>query len=433
MEKNILEFFSGFSKLNYEARLKKVKQWSKLSESDISLLKSGITSPDLAESFIENVLGYFDIPLGVAVNFIIDKKPKLLPLAVEETSIIAAASKTGKWIAQHGEIKTEVLGRSSIGQIQIPHVKDAAKLRQVIQKEFPNWKAQVNQGLLASMFKRGGGLKDHELRIIKHPKKGHMAVWHLHIQTCDAMGANLINQVCEYLKPLLEEKTKEEVYLCILSNLADKQLVRATITLRNQDPHLIQKIQEASLFAEVDPYRAATSNKGVLNGIDALMLATGNDWRAVEAGLHAYACRDGSYSSLTRWRVNDKGELCGVLEGPFMLGTVGGVTELHPAARLSLKILENPNREELARITCALGLAQNLAALRALVTEGVIEGHMRLHIKNLSLQAGATKEECLVLDERCRKILQKEKRISLRRIQAALQALREEKQLEGSF
>ncbi len=412
MDDTQLKQLEGFSKLDYSSRLNKLKDLSYLEEEDITYLKSGgLKSPDFAEHFIENVLGYFEVPLGVAVNFVINNKNYILPLAVEETSIIAAASKTARWVSKNGEIKTEVLNRLSTGQIQIAKVKNLDRLQKVIQKNFSNWKDDVNKKILSSMVKRGGGLKSWEIRFLDRPDSQKMGVLHLYIETCDAMGANLINQVCEYLKEPLEKESQEEVTMCILSNLADKRMVRSEVIVRNQAPLLIKKIEEASLFAEIDSYRAATSNKGVLNGIDALLIATGNDWRAVESGLHAYASCKGSYTSLTKWRV--KGEdLHGVMEAPFMLGTVGGVTGLHPTARLCLKILGSPNSEELASLCCALGLVQNLGALRALVTEGVIEGHMKLHIKNLVLKTGATSKEKPLLEKHLMNILRQTKRVS---------------------
>ena len=399
MGDNFLKQFEGFSKLHYENRLKRLFELGYLAKEDIDYLKLGSVSPELKERveltqcFIENALGYFPLPLGLASNFIINKKNYLLPMAVEETSIIASASKTARWICKSGEINTQVLGSFSIGQVQIPKVKEYERLKNCIRENFPIWKKQINEKVLPSMLKRGGGLKDYELRFIKRPDRDTMAILHLHIDTCSAMGANVINQACEYLKEPLEKVSGEKVGLCILSNLADKRMIQAQVKLKNQDKTLIKKIEEASIFAEIDPYRASTSNKGVLNGVDALLIATGNDWRAVSSGLHAYSARGGHYSSLTKWRVKGD-ELHGKMTGPFMLGTVGGVTDLHPTARLSLKILGSPKAEELAGLCCALGLVQNLGALRALVTEGVIEGHMRLHVKNLVLKAGAqTKKE----------------------------------------
>ena len=426
MQDSFLKYFSGFSKLSYSQRLEKLKGLGLISKEDISHLKQGVLRPDLAERLIENVLGYFDLPLGAAVNFIIDGAPCVIPMAVEETSIIAAASKTARWVCSEGEIKTRSLGSLSTGQIHIARVRDFSRLKKTIERNFEIWKGEVHKNILPAMVKRGGGLKDWELRSLTRPEGGLTAVWHLYMETCDAMGANSINQVCEFLKAPLERESGEEVTLCILSNLAGRRRVRAEVILRDQDPALIQKIEEASLLAERDPYRAATSNKGVLNGIDALLIATGNDWRAVEAGLHASACLKGHYGSLTRWRAEGR-TLRGALEGPFMLGTVGGVTDLHPTARLSLKILKSPSGEKLARIAAALGLVQNLAALKALVMEGVIEGHMKLHIKNLALKAGAEAEEQPLLEKHLCRILKAKKHISFNQAEKILRSWRSER------
>lgn len=407
-----LNQLKGFSKLDYKKRLQKLKELSFLDDQDISYLQSHRFPPlDLAENFIENALGYFPIPLGVAVNFVINKKKYVLPLAVEETSIIAAASKTARWISQQGEIKTKTLSHLSTGQIQIAKVKNLSKLEASIKKHFETWKKEINQGLLFSMSQRGGGLKSWELRSIDRFNSGKMAVVHLYIETCDAMGANLINQVCEYLKNPLEECSGEKVNLCILSNLADKRMIQADIVVKHKDLNLLKKIEEASFFAELDPYRASTSNKGILNGMDALLIATGNDWRAVESGLHAYAASQGTYKSLSTWRVQN-GVLHGTMKAPCMVGTVGGMTSLHPTAKLSLKILGFPNAEELAGICCALGLVQNLAALKALVTEGVIEGHMKLHIKNLMVQLKVKKKERVLAESYFTQFLKKKKYLS---------------------
>lgn len=412
LNKNFLKHLEGFSKLNHQQRLQKLKELSFLDDKDMAYLQSDSSlSLDLAENFIENVLGYFQMPLGVAVNFVINKKNYILPLAVEETSIIAAASKTARWVCKHGEISTKTLGSLSTGQIQIAKVKDFPKLKKTIEKHFESWKTEVNTGLLASMNKRGGGLKNWELRSIKRPDSYEMAVLHLYIETCDAMGANLINQTCEYLKTYIEDLSQEKVLISILSNLADKRMAQADVVVQHEDLELLKKIEEASLFAELDPYRAATSNKGILNGIDALLIATGNDWRAVESGMHAYAASQGSYKSLSQWKVKD-GKLHGSMKAPFMIGTIGGVTNLHPTAQLSLKMLGFPNAKELSGICCALGLIQNLAALRALVTEGVIEGHMKLHIKNLMVKLGVTKQEKAIVEPYLIKALKRDKHVS---------------------
>ena len=241
MENSFLKSFKGFSQLSYLNRLGKLKELSFLSSEDVNYLKSGgIHQPELAETLIENVLGYFNLPLGVAVNFIIDDQPYVIPFAVEETSIIAASSKTARWVGENGFIKTEALSHLSIGQIQISKVSDFNRLKKIIQEKFPVWRREVEERILSSMVKRGGGLKSYNLRSIPRPDGERMAVLHLHIDTCDAMGANSINQVCEYLKPLLEKETKEQVALCILSNLSDQRLVRAKIVLKNQDLELMQ-------------------------------------------------------------------------------------------------------------------------------------------------------------------------------------------------
>ena len=430
---NILKNFTGFSKLNYEQRLKKLKQLKYLSSEDTAYLKLGSISSQLKERveltqcLIENAIGYFPLPLGVSANFVINKKSYLIPMAVEETSIIASASKTARWVCENGEISTQTLGANSIGQIQIPEVKNYSRLKKIIKENFESWKEHANQTVLKSMAKRGGGLKSYQLRRLKTEKGQSMAVLHLLIETCEAMGANIINQTCEYLKNPLEKASGEKVGLCILSNLADQRMAKAQVVLKNQNLDLIKKIESASLFAEIDPYRACTSNKGVLNGIDALLIATGNDWRAVSAGLHAYSAHKGSYSSLTKWRVR-KGSLYGEIQGPFMLGTVGGVTDLHPTARLSLKLLGFPNTKELAGVCFALGLIQNLGALRALATDGVIEGHMRLHTKNMVLKAGAeTEKEKLELEKKLIQVLHKTKRMTLSQAISILNKMKQNK------
>ena len=430
MAKPFLKKLSAFSRLNYEERLKKLQNLNYISVEDIKYLKAGSVSPslksrvELTQCFIENALGYFPLPLGVATNFIVNGQPYLIPMAVEESSIIAAASKTARWICENGSICSQTLNHYSIGQVQFPKVKNVSALENCIAEAFDTWRQTINNSVLSSMSKRGGGLKDYSIRKIKRDDGHVMLIVHLLIDTCEAMGANVINQTCEFFKPLVEKQSGEKVGLCILSNLADQRMVKSQVIIKNQDQKLIRQLEEASLFAEKDSYRACTSNKGVLNGVDALLIATGNDWRAVSAGLHAYASRQGFYSSLTQWRVVGE-ELHGEMQGPFMLGTVGGVTDLHPTARLCLKILKNPSSQELAGLACALGLVQNLGALRALVTEGVIEGHMRLHAKNMVLKAGAKNpEESQKLEIELIKVLKKTKHLSLNHAISLLKKIR---------
>jgi len=287
---------------------------------------------------------------------------------------------------------------------------------------------EANAKVASQMVKRGGGVREIYVRQIPRGDGTDMAVIHVLADTCNAMGANIINQVCEFLKPMIEALTSEKVTMCILSNLVDTKLTRAQVLINKIDPVLGERIAEASLFAQNDPYRAATNNKGVLNGIDPVLVATGNDWRAVEAGVHSYAARTGQYRSITRW-VFDGKNLMGTLVAPICVGTVGGVTALHPTAQLCLKMLKVNNANELSRIVAAVGLVQNLGAIRALVSEGITQGHMRLHIQNLALSAGATEVEIPLIKKILEGILAKTKRISLSHAVEALSDLREKEAL----
>lgn len=424
--KDFSDYFTGFSKLSREERYQRLQQMGALTAEDIAHLSNQQNlAPELAEHFIENVIGYFHMPLGVATNFKINGVDKVIPMAVEETSIVAAASKTAKWIRQNGEITTESRGKLLIGQIQISHVQDYAKLERILADNKAFLIETANEDVAHGLVRRGGGVHDITLRHIDRGDGCFMAVLHVLVDTCDAMGANIINQVCEYLKPKIENLSGEHINMCILSNLADKRLTHAKVVIRNIDPELGAKIQEASIFAECDPYRATTSNKGVLNGMDSVLLASGNDWRAVEAGVHAYAARDGQYRSITQWRV-ENGDLIGTLIAPICVGTVGGVTRLHPTAKLCLRMLDVKHADELAQIVAAVGLVQNLGAITALTTVGIIQGHMKLHISNLALSAGADEKEMPLLEKRLEKILQDTQRLSLQHAEQALKAIRAE-------
>lgn len=424
LSSDVSELFKGFSKLNCKERLDRLMAMGALQTEDVKYLNDGgLSSPDLAEKFIENVIGYFQLPLGVATNFLIDGKDYVIPMAVEETSIIAAASKTARWIRENGEITTETVGDLIIGQIQIAKVRNYEKLSNAIEKNKLYLIDQANQYVAQGLVQRGGGVRDINVRKVPRGDGDDMAIVHVMADPCDCMGANIMNQVCEFLKAPIQELSDEVVNLCILSNLVDTKLTRATVKMRGINPELGQAIAEASLFAQQDPYRAATNNKGVLNGIDPILIATGNDWRAVEAGVHAYASRDGQYRSVTRWQmVGD--ELTGVFEAPVVLGTVGGVTNLHPSAKMCLEMLGTKKANELSRIIAAVGLVQNLGALRALTTEGIIEGHMKLHIKNLTLGAGAKDKEIPIVQQKLEEILTIRKRISLSNAIDVLRELR---------
>lgn len=425
VKKTLSEIFKGFSKFTYVERLELLNEADVLSKQEINYLKQGgLQDVRLAEKFVENVIGYFQLPLGVATNFNIDGRDYVIPMAVEETSIIAAASKTAKWVRECGSIKTETIGSNIIGQIQFAKIKNFENFqRQLLQQK--NFLIELaNREVAFGLVARGGGVSDIQIRQLDRGDGYIMAIVHIYMNPCDAMGANVINQVCEYLKEPIEQFTGEKVTMCILSNLVDSKLTRAVVTINNIDPELAEKIEEASRFAELDPYRAATNNKGVLNGIDPILIATGNDWRAVEAGVHAYAARDGQYRSITKWRKVGPA-LIGIFEAPIIVGTVGGVTTLHPSAKMAMKMLNVDSANHLARIAAAVGLVQNLGALRALTTVGIIEGHMKLHIKNLSLGAGATELEMPAMVKKLEEILSLRKRISLSNAIEVLKDLRE--------
>lgn len=410
---DLTPIFKGFSKLKLSQRYQRLLDAGVVDAQDVSFLKKGgLDSIELADNFIENSIGYFQLPMGVATNFQIDGKDYVIPMAVEETSIIAAASKTARWIRENGEITTEMIGNTIIGQIQIAQVKDYSRLKKTVAEYRLAWIEELNRIVAHGMVQRGGGVKDIYLRLIERPDGGQMAVLHVQLDPCDAMGANIINQVCEYLAAPIEDVTGEKVTMKILSNLVDTRLTKAKITMRNIDETMGKAIEEASLFAELDPYRAATNNKGVLNGIDPILIATGNDWRAVEAGIHAYACKEGRYQSITRWRFTN-GVLTGEFLAPLIVGTVGGVTSLHPAAKMSMKMMGITSSSQLSKICAAVGLTQNLGALRALTTVGIIEGHMKLHIKNLAIGAGADESESPILQTLLEQVLAAKKRISL--------------------
>ncbi|MDI9819879.1 MULTISPECIES: hydroxymethylglutaryl-CoA reductase, degradative [unclassified Legionella] len=407
------QLFEGFSRLDRKERFQRLLELGALTVEDIQYLQQGgIKDAALADKLIENVIGYFQLPLGVATNFRIDGQDYVIPLAVEETSIIAALSKTAKWIRQQGEITTQITGDCIIGQIQIAKVNDFARFSAIFNENKQFLIEKANEEVAFSMVKRGGGVVDLQPRRLPRQDGGEMVVIHVSMNTCDAMGANIINQVLEYLKTPLENLTGEQITMCILSNLNDEKLTTAKVVIRDVDQELGERLEEASLFAETDPYRAATHNKGVMNGIDPVLIATGNDWRAVEAGIHAYASRSGQYQAITRWRY-ESGLLTGELTAPIIAGTVGGVTALHPTARLCLRMMGIESANHLSRVLAAVGLVQNLGAIRALSTEGIIQGHMKLHINNLLLVAGATDSELPLLKERLQSWLTINKRVSL--------------------
>jgi len=384
----------GFYKLPVEERLKKVAEFANLTEEEVELLKKeGNLSLEIADRMIENVIGTMAYPFGIATNFLINGKEYLIPMVIEEPSVVAAASNAAKMTRSKGGIHTSSTGPIMIGQIQLVDVKDpyAQKMRILEEKEEILKIANEQDPVLV---KFGGGAKDVEVRVIDSPK-GPMVITHLIVDVRDAMGANAVNTMCEAVAPFIERITGGRVYLRIISNLADKRLVRARTVVDKEavgGEEVVDGIVSAWAFAAADPYRAATHNKGILNGVIAVALATGQDHRAIEAGAHAYAAKTGRYMPLTTWEKNEDGDLVGTLEMPMAVGIVGGATKVHPVARVALKILGVKTATELAEIMGAVGLAQNLAALRALAAEGIQYGHMRLHARNLAMMAGATPE-----------------------------------------
>jgi hydroxymethylglutaryl-CoA reductase len=414
----------GFSKLSREERYQKLLDLGYIGQVEFDFLSNEMpTDPALSDHFIENSIGYYKMPIGVAVHFNINGEDKVIPMAVEETSIIAAASKTAKWVKSCGEITARTLGGDIIGQIQIARSKHPQKTVEKILAQKQRLIIEANK-IAQGMFKRGGGVTDITARIVPRKVDGDsMVIFHVMMNPCDAMGANVINQVCEGLKPLIEEFSNDTVTMCILSNLVDTKLTQSKVVIKNIDPQIGKGIEEASLFAQVDPYRAATNNKGVMNGIDAVLIATGNDWRAVEAGIHAYAAQGGQYKSITEWKMDGK-NLVGTLTAPIVVGTVGGVTQLHPTAKMSLKILKVTQAEELSQIAACVGLIQNLGALKALSGIGIVQGHMRLHAGNLALQAGSTQNELPLVQSILQKLLDSQKKITVQDARDILGKLR---------
>jgi hydroxymethylglutaryl-CoA reductase len=382
----------GFYKLDIGERLRFVKEFSDLTDEEVNLLrKEGGLGLDRAERMIENVVGFMPIPLGIALNFLINKRDYLIPMAIEEPSVVAAASNAARMARPSGGFLACSTEPIMIAQIQAVGIKDpnSAKVSVLSSKEEILKLANEQDPVLTSL---GGGAKDIECKVLSTPV-GKMLVTELHVDCKDAMGANTVNTMAEAVAPLIERMTGGRVYLRILSNLATKRLARAKVTIAKEDvggEEVVDGIVSAYEFAAADPYRCATHNKGIMNGIIAVAIATGNDTRALEAGAHAYAARSGHYSPLTVWEKNSEGDLSGSIELPMAVGIVGGATHAHPIARIALKILGVRSARELGEVMAAVGLAQNLAALRALAAEGIQRGHMALHARNIAVMAGAT-------------------------------------------
>jgi hydroxymethylglutaryl-CoA reductase len=383
--------------LPLNARLRTIQDYVGLESDALKGFQSGGgLTPELADHMIENVVGTYALPLGIAVNFQINGREFMVPMAIEEPSVVAGASYMAKLVGMSGGFIADADDSLMIAQIQILDISDLSKIEsQILENKTEILEeAKLVDPVLVNL---GGGPKDLEVRPFPNTPVGPMIIVHLIIDTVDAMGANAANSIAERVTPTLEKITGGRAHLRILSNLADKRLARASCKIpadllafdEFSGDQVRDGVIEAWAFAEVDPYRAATHNKGIMNGVDAVLIATGNDWRAIEAGAHAYASRSGRYKSLSKWRLGPDGELEGWLEMPLAVGTVGGATRVHPTAKSSLRLLGIEKANELMEVVVSVGLAQNLAALRALATEGIQRGHMSLHARQVAIAAGA--------------------------------------------
>lgn len=382
---------SGFYKLSPAERLRVVKEFSGISEDDAKLIQSmsGL-SLEAADRMIENVIGVMPIPLGVAVNFQINGRDYLIPMAIEEPSVVAAASNAARMARLGGGFRTTNTGPVMIGQIQAVGIADpyGAKMRILSAKDEILGKANEQDPVLRKV---GGGARDLDVKVLDSIT-GPMVITELHVDCRDAMGANAVNTMAEAVAPIVERVTGGRVYLRIISNLASKRLVRSTACFKKEEiggEEGVEGVINAYAFAAADPYRCATHNKGIMNGITAVALATGQDTRALEAGAHAYAARSGRYLPLTTWERDRDGDLIGTIELPLAVGLIGGATAVHPVAKACTKILGVKTAIELAEVMASVGLAQNFAAIRALASEGIQRGHMKLHARNLAISAGA--------------------------------------------
>ena len=392
---------AAFYRMSLSERLSLLMERGVIDEQDAALLRgrSAGLDAEMANQMVENTIGVLELPLGLGLNFVINEKDYLVPMAVEEPSIIAAVSHVAKIVRRSGGFEARCEGSTMIGQVQVVGCEDWGAAEKALLEAKPRLMAEADS-LHPKMVERGGGVRDLEVRLLDEGDYRRMLVVHVLYDTCDAMGANLINTVAEGLAPSIEELTGGRVFLRILSNLADRRKVRATCRIPVE--HLKWKsfdgmevaegIALASEFAASDPYRAATHNKGIMNGIGAVCVATGNDWRAIEAGAHAYCGRGEGYKPMATWEV-DGDHLVGELELPMAVGTVGGPIRLHPTVQLAHKILRVDGADELAEVMGAVGLAQNMGALKALATEGIQRGHMSLHARSVAATAGATEEE----------------------------------------
>ncbi|QOL79752.1 hydroxymethylglutaryl-CoA reductase, degradative [Pseudooceanicola spongiae] len=391
----------GMRDMDPATRRRAIIDCANLAPSDDALLAGAGALPlEMANGMIENVIGTFELPMGVATNFTVNGRDYLIPMAVEEPSVVAAASYMARIARAGGGFTASSTLPIMRAQIQVVGLSDpyGARARLLSQRDTLIEMANSRDTVLVGL---GGGCKDIEIEVFATSPIGPMVVLHLMVDVRDAMGANTVNSMAEMLAPKVEQISGGKVRLRILSNLADRRLVTASVRIPAEalttktlaGAEVAQGMVEACALALIDPYRAATHNKGIMNGIDPVVVATGNDWRAIEAGAHAYAARSGRYTSLTTWEIATDGALIGTLEMPMALGIVGGATRTHPAAQASLRLMQITSAQQLGEVTAAVGLAQNMAALRALSTEGIQRGHMALHARNIAITAGAAGAE----------------------------------------
>ncbi|HUF00619.1 MAG TPA: hydroxymethylglutaryl-CoA reductase, degradative [Anaerolineales bacterium] len=390
---------SGFYNMTLDERRAKLVEASQLAPDDLSPFTTGGLSPDAADHMIENVIGLYSLPLGIALNFRVNGRDVLVPMTLEEPSVVAGASFMAKLARAGGGFTATTTDPLMIGQMQVINVTNLHEAKFKLYEHKAELLAEADS-IDPVLKKFGGGARDLEVRIIESSAIEPFLVIHLIYDVRDAMGANAVNTACERLAPRVEAITGGKVHLRILSNLADRRIARARcaiplkeLAFDNFSGEAVRDgIIAAYAFAAVDPYRAATHNKGIMNGVDSVVIATGNDWRAIEAGAHAYAARSGKYTSLSTWNKDVDGNLVGTLEMPMAVGIVGGATKVHPAAQAAVKLMGVKTASELAEIIVSVGLAQNMAALRALATEGIQRGHMSLHARQVAVAAGATGE-----------------------------------------
>ena len=387
----------GFYNLTIEERLTQAALAAGLKPEDLSAWTSGGVGPESADHMVENVIGVHSLPLGLGLNFQINGRDVLVPMAIEEPSVVAGASFMAKLARAGGGFQTTSSAPLMIGQMQVLNITNLQEASFKLYEHKAELLAAADE-IDPLLKKFGGGARDLEVRVIPDSPIGGFLVIHLIYDVRDAMGANAVNTACERLAPQVEAITGGKVHLRILSNLADRRISRARCTIPLKElafdhfsgEQVRDGIIAAYAFAAVDPYRAATHNKGIMNGVDAVVIATGNDWRAIEAGAHAYAARSGKYTSLSTWGRDAQGDLVGTLEMPMAVGIIGGATRVHPAAGAAIKLMGIKTASELAEVIVAVGLAQNMAALRALATEGIQRGHMTLHARQVAIAAGAS-------------------------------------------